>query len=198
MSSSARSGPKALATSPATPMMPIDRARLAAGAKSEQTPIVAVMPTPQPTPETARRRRGNAPASLNEMEQGDGRGEDDDAPKREPPSPAAVDGATEDRARENGEDAVDPHDEPDPALGRAEPPQEKGQEEEHGHGHVEEEVAEQGDDEVPVPERLAARFPSVHQGPILGHCRSFHKPRRGPGIREGEVMLAVRSGEISY
>jgi hypothetical protein len=47
---------------------------------------------------------------------------------------------------------VDPHDQPDLALGRVELSEKKGKEEEEGDGHVKEEITEKGDDEVAVPE----------------------------------------------
>ncbi|MBA7691716.1 hypothetical protein ES703_100267 [subsurface metagenome] len=64
MTSSATMGPRATEIRPATPIIPIERANLSTGAKSEHIVKVAVILMPQPTPVRALKMIGKDPASL--------------------------------------------------------------------------------------------------------------------------------------
>ena len=132
--------------------------------------IVAVMLMPQPSPASARSRNGSQPASVTKWKNGTETMRMNKPEEGDAAAAADVDHPAEEGPDGDGHDAVDAHDQADPALARAEPFEDDGIEEEERDRHEQEEVAGEAQQEIPVPERRAA---------MIGH---------------GSVSIAIKAG----
>ena len=189
MISSAASGPNALAINPATPMIPMERARLDAGARSEQIGDRGRHADAPAHSGDGPQQEGKRPGVPDQMEKGRSGHHDRDSGQGDLLSAFEVDLPAEERPDHDRQDAVDSHDQADAALGGTELAEEEREEEEKGYGHEEKEVAQETDGKIAVPESRASIGLVVHGGWIV---RPGKKPVNSAGIGSGgEVMLAV-------